>query len=931
MNANWKFSDNSVKKARPQMTKTAPEFSIILAAGKGTRMKSSSCHKVCFPVDGRPVISRALDVYNNCGIRSHIVVVGNLAGQVVETVGNEFRNAVFCYQTEQLGTANAVKTGFGLIERMGVEGDILLVAGDRLIAQSVMEQLFDRYFSGACDLALLTVPNKKGSSQGRLVSAPDSSPLAIFEMPDIRQKRTFCELRAILNSKKSVPASELRRAIERNFSESGQLPSEKKILSAFGEIWKIACGTADMPSKEALLEMMPEENAYFRATLPDSSVQPILPDDAESTEEMNTSVYLVNSMALRYALSRLDRNNAQKEEYLSDIVQILSSASKNGRPLFKCMSLRVDNPSQILGFNDPAELLEVEAHIKATQRQEKSSLPESRSFRSLQEWRSSFDKIFSGRDKQLLRELSECYGDDKTVLRRHISRYAELVAQSFKRFKASDKVFMVRSPGRVNVMGRHIDHQGGNCNLMTIGYETLMLVRPRDDDRVNLYNLDEKNFGERTFSIGELVSDLPWDDWLSLVNSKKLSEMISTYGVDWSQYVKAAVLRLQKKFIGTPLRGMDIVISGNVPPAAGLSSSSSLVVASAEAVVAANRLDTFPSQLVTLCGEGEWFVGTRGGSADHAAVKLGQKGKVVKVRFFNFAVEDVVPFPDDHVLAVCDSGIKAVKSANVKDQFNHRITCYRIGFRLIRKLFPQYSPLLAHLRDVSTRKLGIPLSWIYRLLLHLPETATREELQSALPDEQLDEFFSQHKPPQDGLYPIRGVVLFGLAEFERARLYADFLRDGKMKEIGHLMSISHDGDRVASFDENWNASPFYAPTGNIYLLNLIEDLESGDPERVNRAQLQWQAGSYHCSIPEIDKMVDVSSKIEGVVGAQLAGAGLGGCMMVLAHKKAVKDLKRRLDEEYYKKAGPPSSILVCKPVAGAGILMSENGRDRSNC
>ena len=55
----------------------------------------------------------------------------------------------------------------------------------------------------------------------------------------------------------------------------------------------------------------------------------------------------------------------------------------------------------------------------------------------------------------------------------------------------------------------------------------------------------------------------------------------------------------------------------------------------------------------------------------------------------------------------------------------------------------------------------------------------------------------------------------------------------------------------------------------------FEDLESGEPERVERAQLHWQPGSYRCSVPEIDHMVDLALRVEGVVGAQLAGAGLG--------------------------------------------------------
>ena len=81
--------------------------------------------------------------------------------------------------------------------------------------------------------------------------------------------------------------------------------------------------------------------------------------------------------------------------------------------------------------------------------------------------------------------------------------------------------------------------------------------------------------------------------------------------------------------------------------------------------------------------------------------------------------------------------------------------------------------MLHHLRDVNVRTLGLPLSWIYRILLHLPEQATRAEIAELLPGEDLEPFFASHREPEDGIYPIRGVVLFGLAECERARLYAD--------------------------------------------------------------------------------------------------------------------------------------------------------------
>ena len=163
------------------------------------------------------------------------------------------------------------------------------------------------------------------------------------------------------------------------------------------------------------------------------------------------------------------------------------------------------------------------------------------------------------------------------------------------------------------------------------------------------------------------------------------------------------------------------------------------------------------------------------------------------------------------------------------------------------------------------------------------------------------------------------MVLYGLAEMERARLYADYLKEGRIQEIGHIMNTSHDGDRVSCFAPDGSNERYRAPDSNTYLLGLMEDLESGKPDRVNRAQLEWQPGAYTCSLPVIDKMVDISLRTEGVVGAQLAGAGLGGCMMVLTRRESVDALKKNLAEGYYGPVGKKPNILICTPIAGSTI------------
>ena len=140
------------------------------------------------------------------------------------------------------------------------------------------------------------------------------------------------------------------------------------------------------------------------------------------------------------------------------------------------------------------------------------------------------------------------------------------------------------------------------------------------------------------------------------------------------------------------------------------------------------------------------------------------------------------------------------------------------------------------------------------------------------------------------------------------------------------MSASHDGDRVVRHGPDGGARPCHAATDNSYLLRLIDDLESGSPQRVIDAQLEWQPGSYRCSIPQIDRMVDAALGVEGVVGAQIAGAGLGGCMMVLARDESVEPLSVTLERRYYGPAGKPPSILRCTPIGGSSVLLEPGER-----
>ncbi|MBM4458075.1 MAG: galactokinase [Chloroflexi bacterium] len=927
-------------------------ISIILAGGKGTRMQSTDRHKVCFDIAGRPAIVRAIDTYKSCGIAQHVVVVGALAGQVIETVGRYHEGGIFAYQAEQRGTGHATKQGARILADLRYTGAALVVAGDRLLDAQIVERLIAEFRATDSDMAFL-VGARSGSELGHVVRDERGAVLGIIEHKDVLARQALGEIRQLALDAMARPGptedgvtglealaghlllttqppegsspglrptagAALDLAAAARAIMAAAFPDPRKAGLAFGEVWRRAAAGQPL-TPEGILALVPPERIVFHLATARNPHLTLPPEAVDRSQEVNQSVYLVKAPALFHALASLGTDNAQGEEYLSDIVNILAQAHENGRPRYRVVAVKVTDPTQVMGFNNPAELLEIENTLRAKAAATvEAGSPLDGACRTVQEWQALFADPTTP-DGDLHAQLTYLYGDHPALLQERVVAYVELLRACAETLGPEHRVLLARAPGRMNIMGRHIDHQGGNCNLIAIDREVLLAAALRDDDTMNLSNVRPDQFPPRSFSIGALLAQLTWDDWLSLVNSEPVRQMVAQAGGDWAQYIRAAVLRLQKHYPQVKLRGLDVVVHGTVPVAAGLSSSSALVVATAEAVTALNGLDVRPRQLVDLCGEGEWFVGTRGGAADHAAMKFGRRDAVINVGFFPFGVGQAVPFPAGHRMVFCNSHIKAQKAAGGRQIFNQRIACYRIGVQLIKRLYPQYAPLITHLRDVNIRNLPIRLVDLYRMLLKLPERATAAELAESLPPDILQPLIGS-RPNPDARYPVRGVVLFGLAECERSRLAPQLLAAGDLAGFGRFMRISHDGDRVAAHDADWRSYPAVGPSSNAYLLDLMADLESGEPERVLAAQLHQQPGAYACSTPELDLIVDVALRTEGVIGAQLAGAGLGGGAMALVRDDCVGELEKQLIRRYYEPAGLEPAVLSCVPIAGSGVL-----------
>jgi N-acetylgalactosamine kinase len=891
-----------------------PFVTIILAGGKGTRMGTSDKHKVCFEVLGVPVIIRALETYNLCGAMLNVVVVGSMAESVMATVNRRFPGTPYAFQDKPHGTGDAARKGADLLERMRFDGNVLVVAGDKVIDPKVIRQLVAAHEQSGADVTLATAKRPANSSAGILLKSPRGNIVGILEEAERRRLVALAKVSEAFRTEPVLP----RKTVEAILTQEC---GEKTTRAVAREIWgqpvggdspkskvqspeSAVGGDSALPGHEERLTLAEFEERFTREERQGCLKvgEELVPGSRmlERFDQMNLSTYLFRAPVLYDALSRLKSSRSSQEEYLTDVFEILAHRKKPAR----VAGCEIQDAREIMAFNNPQELLAIEEVYRHRQGQVAFEAPATRgeTLAPAGKW----DALLQDPSAAAKRQFRQWYGDEvpwqqiRSVLGAFIQRYG-----------ADRPVAIVRSPGRINLMGRHIDHQGGTVNVMAVNREIIMVAAPRTDDRVSLANTEGTQFAEETFRISDLVANLNWDDWQRVIDGPRLQRLLEAARGDWANYAKAAILRLQEQFRDRQLHGLDMMVSGDIPMGAGLSSSSALVVATAEAVRVFNRLPVSARRLVSLCGEGEWFVGTRGGAADHAAIKLSHRGCVTRVGFFPFQIEDSARFFPGHDLVACNSGIYAGKSREARNTFNAKVTAYHIGRIRFKMLRPDLAPRIEHLRDITPEHLGLNHTDFAQLLCQLPARITRTKVQAGfaqMPEaerERLERMFLSHEAPADG-YAVRGVVLFGLSEMARAQRCLALLKRNDARGLGRLMNSSHDGDRVSreTARNTWRRVPANSADG------LLTEWSRKPGRGADIAEL---SGEYGCSLPELDRIVDIARRQPGVEGAQLAGAGLGGCIMVLVQKPHTQDLLKTLGE-----AGVQAEVF--RPIAGACSL-----------
>jgi bifunctional UDP-N-acetylglucosamine pyrophosphorylase / glucosamine-1-phosphate N-acetyltransferase len=192
---------------------------MILAAGQGTRMKSS-LPKVLHHAAGLPLIAWAIEAARDAGADDIAVVVGHGREAVMETVRARFGDTVrFAVQTEQRGTADAVRAGMTVVAPDVTE--IVISYGDvPCVPANALRQLSEKRAAQGTLLSLLTTEVDDPTGYGRILKLPDGRVVGIREHKDCTDEER--EIRTVNPGLYAVDRVFLERALGNITSHNAQ-------------------------------------------------------------------------------------------------------------------------------------------------------------------------------------------------------------------------------------------------------------------------------------------------------------------------------------------------------------------------------------------------------------------------------------------------------------------------------------------------------------------------------------------------------------------------------------------------------------------------------------------------------------------------------------------------------------------------------------
>ncbi|KAI6178274.1 Galactokinase [Aphelenchoides besseyi] len=403
-----------------------------------------------------------------------------------------------------------------------------------------------------------------------------------------------------------------------------------------------------------------------------------------------------------------------------------------------------------------------------------------------------------------------------------------------KRFDQKAK-WIVRSPGRVNLIGEHVDYSGYGVLPMATAQSIYVTFAPNDKNLLILENTDGK-YEQHTYDVTK--------------------EWTGTTKPSWFHYFLSGYQGAKEHLKSVGVKGLNILVHGEVPAAAGLSSSSALVCAAVSTTLIGFTEKIWngfsKNDVADIAIKSERLVGLEGGGMDQAVCALAKNNAALRIEFEPLSVHEV-QLPSDALFCCLHSHVESNKAATA--HYNERVVECRIAAQILYKKSSQSEgdewKKIRRLKDVQDSfkwSLDECKEAVERLLKQTSYSRkdVLKELQAN--DKDLSEF-SLNKSTQEMetfyLYPRAKHVFTESArvdEFEKACAVKD------LKLMGKIMDESH---------------------------NSCRDL-------------------YNCSCPELDEIVK-SCKQLGARGSRLTGAGWGGCAVALFDAKDKEKVENEMD------------------------------------
>ncbi|KAF2745481.1 galactokinase-like protein [Sporormia fimetaria CBS 119925] len=503
--------------------------------------------------------------------------------------------------------------------------------------------------------------------------------------------------------------------------------------------------------------------------------------------------------------------------------------------------------------------------------------------------------------------LQDIYPEDAVAAQK--PRWQSLLAQFDEKYgKQAD--FIARSPGRVNIIGEHIDYSLYSVLPMAVTADFVMAVAVRptsEKPRIRIANVQGEKFPAREFEIpaeGDIPIDASEHEWTNYFKSglKGVSELLTK--------------KQGKHFVSV---GMDILCNGTVPSGGGLSSSASFVCTSALAVLKANGEEKVDKkELCELAIVSERAVGVNAGGMDQAASVFSERGTALYVTFKPSLDCQTIEFPEtdpELTFVTAQSFVAADKHVTAPVCYNLRVVECSLAAVFLAKAFG----LKRQLPNDSS-PLGVSLRGFHDTYYE-EKQGVKDNSQTSVEDfekqlKELVQLVDDYLHQEDGYSREDICGLLGMSEKElNERFMSKFpVRADKFMLRQRAQHVFSEALRVLKFRALLSSPPSQGKD----LLKALGDL-------MNETQTSCR-DVYDCSCPELDELCDIA-RSAGAVGSRLTGAGWGGCTVHLVPKDKVEAVTKAWETKYYKKKFPEMSeeklkeaVVVSKPGSGSALF-----------